>query len=127
MTQVQETKEIFDKILEEMKKRIVGNENVIELIDILGLTEFHLDTYDSSLAGGTGKSFDWEIAAKASQKGKLTLAGGLTPDNIISALDKVRPYAVDLSSGIEKSPGRKDHRKMKQFIKKVRQWDSRTN
>lgn len=101
--------------------------NILEQIKHLNLTEFHLDSYDPAQAGGTGKRFDWEIAARAAKLGRLTLAGGLTPENIVSALGQVRPYAVDLSSGIETSPGKKDHDRMKTFISEVRQWDSRTN
>lgn len=101
--------------------------NALEQIRNLGLSQFHLDSFDPAKAGGTGKRFDWDIAAQATKLGRLTLAGGLTPENIAAALDQVRPYAVDLSSGIEASPGKKNHNKMKSFISEVRRWDSRTN
>lgn len=105
----------------------VKDDDVLYQISRLGLDQFHLDGFDPSRMGGTGQQFDWEIAARAAKIGRLTLAGGLTPENIVAALEQVRPYAVDLSSGVELSPGKKDHDKMKSFIQKVRKWDSRTS
>jgi len=68
-----------------------------------------LDSYSEQFHGGTGKTFDWGIAKKACrQKLPIILAGGLTPENIAEAYTKVKPYALDLSSGIEKSKGIKD-------------------
>ncbi len=75
-----------------------------------------LDTYQPGLAGGTGRTFDWSIAAEARDMGPLVLAGGLDPDNVRAAVQVVRPYAVDVSSGVEMSPGLKDHEKMRLFI-----------
>ena len=68
--------------------------------------------------GGTGKTVDWDFAAEIVEvlPKPVILAGGLTPDNVGEAIRKVRPYAVDVSSGIESSPGVKDHAKMKDFI-----------
>lgn len=88
---------------------------------------FLLDTFSGNGAGGTGRSFDWEIARRANAFGRVILAGGLRADNIELALQSALPYAVDVSSGIELSPGKKDIRKMETFIKKVRQWDCRTS
>ncbi len=105
----------------------VHDESVLERISRYGVPSFLLDTFNGRRAGGTGVSFDWEIARMAKACGNVILAGGLSADNIEDALNIVRPYAVDVSSGVEKSPGRKDIRKVELFIKKVRQWDYRTD
>ena len=75
-----------------------------------------LDTYHPSAVGGTGLTFDWSLALEPARQRRLILAGGLTPDNVASAVAQVRPYAVDVSSGVEKEPGRKDHDKVARFI-----------
>lgn len=105
----------------------IGDNEVIETIRELKINCFLLDTYDKKLSGGTGRSFDWEIARKATRFGKVILAGGLNHLNIRQALDAVHPYAVDVSSGIEERPGKKDHQKMRLFINEVRNWDSQTS
>jgi len=76
--------------------------------------------------GGTGQSFDWSLvpqelspSAAARRSERLILAGGLNPDNVAQAIRQVRPYAVDVSSGVEASPGVKDEKKMNQFIERV--------
>jgi phosphoribosylanthranilate isomerase len=85
----------------------------------------HLDAYSSKVLGGSGHTFPWDLAvqAKGLTEHPIILAGGLTPENIVEALAGVRPYAVDLSSGVEASPGIKDHGKLKAFINAVRAWD----
>lgn len=75
-----------------------------------------LDTYDPHAAGGTGKTFDWRLAVGPARTRQVILAGGLTPDNVIEAITTVRPFAVDVSSGVESEPGRKDHEKLERFI-----------
>jgi phosphoribosylanthranilate isomerase len=84
-----------------------------------------LDTYHKDMLGGSGEAFDWSLAArvKALTDRPIILAGGLTPENVKEALDAVRPYAVDVASGVEASPGVKDHAKLKAFIRAVREWD----
>ncbi|OIO38123.1 MAG: hypothetical protein AUJ75_03205 [Candidatus Omnitrophica bacterium CG1_02_49_10] len=80
-----------------------------------------LDTYAEGLSGGTGKAFDWSLAKKAKEMvSPIILSGGLNPANILSALDKVRPFGVDASSGLESSPGVKDHKLLESFISKIR-------
>jgi len=75
-----------------------------------------LDTYDKEEHGGTGRTFNWDLAAGAADKHRLILAGGLTPDNVAEAVRKVRPYAVDVSSGVEISKGKKDHDAVSRFV-----------
>jgi len=70
--------------------------------------------------GGTGKVFDWNLAHPAKKVGPVILAGGLTPRNIRQAISQVRPYGVDVCSGVEKSPGIKDPEKVKAFLKNIR-------
>ena len=81
---------------------------------------FLLDTFSENLHGGTGKTFDWNLALPAKKIGPVILAGGLTPRNIRQAVSQVRPYGVDVSSGVEKSPGIKDLEKVRAFLKNIR-------
>jgi phosphoribosylanthranilate isomerase len=84
-----------------------------------------LDTYSKETMGGTGKTFDWEIAVRAKDFGKpIVLSGGLSPENVEEAIRRVRPYAVDVSSGVESAPGKKDYDKIKEFIRNVRKADA---
>jgi len=78
------------------------------------------DTYSDVEYGGTGKSFNWEIIKGISNAGKIILSGGLSPDNVVEAIRTVRPYAVDVSSGVEATPGKKDHMKLRKFIEAVK-------
>ena len=82
-----------------------------------------LDTYVKGTMGGTGVAFDWRLAVKAKQYGQVILAGGLNPDNVGAAVQQVRPYGVDVSSGVEVSPGRKDPVKVQTFIQTVKEVD----
>ncbi len=76
-----------------------------------------LDTYHPTLPGGTGETGDWGISADLAQKvPRLMLAGGLNPDNIAIAIAQVQPYAVDVASGVEASPGKKDPDLIHTFI-----------
>ncbi|HVT12906.1 MAG TPA: phosphoribosylanthranilate isomerase [Fimbriimonadaceae bacterium] len=81
-----------------------------------------LDAYDEAKHGGTGKRVDWDFAAEFVRLSSrpVILAGGLTPENVAEAVAKVRPYAVDVSGGVEASPGVKDHAKMRDFIQAAR-------
>jgi len=79
-----------------------------------------LDAPGTDRAGGTGKTFCWEIALKARKERNFILAGGLNPMNVYTAVQKVRPIGVDVCSGVEKVPGKKDRAKMIEFVKEVR-------
>lgn len=82
-----------------------------------------LDTFDPNLRGGTGKTFDWESAREAKQYGPIILAGGLTPENVGQAIREVCPFAVDVASGVECSPGIKDPTKLRAFFAAVEDAD----
>ena len=78
------------------------------------------DAYQPDAFGGTGKTFNWELLRQADIKGPFILSGGLDHENILEAIKIVKPYAVDVSSGVELEPGKKDHRKMMSFIKNAK-------
>ena len=79
-----------------------------------------LDTYQEGIRGGTGKTFDWNLAVEAGKFGiPLILAGGLGPFNIETAISTVKPYAVDVGSTIEERPGKKDHALMEELMGKI--------
>jgi phosphoribosylanthranilate isomerase len=83
-------------------------------------TDFHLlDAHRPGTHGGTGESFDWELLADRRSEVPLILAGGLTPDNVDEAVATVRPYAVDVASGVEAEPGIKDHTLMAAFAERA--------
>jgi len=83
---------------------------------------YMLDTFKKGILGGTGQVFNWDIAKVLSEERLLFLAGGLNTDNVSEAIFKVRPWALDVSSGVE-SDGQKDSDKIHSFIKKIRQID----
>lgn len=94
----------------------VKENNPFENIPVSGLRAVLLDTYHEKMSGGSGMAFDWTIARKAASLGKIILAGGLTPDNVQTAIQQAMPYGVDVSSGVEAQKRKKDHHKMEQFI-----------
>lgn len=80
-----------------------------------------LDTFVAGAHGGTGAKFDWSLALPAKELGRpVILAGGLTPDNAAEAVRQVRPFALDVSSGVESAPGHKDAEKIRRFILNAR-------
>lgn len=81
---------------------------------------FLFDTLSADGYGGTGRTFNWDIARNAKRYGRVVLSGGLRPDNVSAAVEQVQPYAVDVCSGVEAEPGKKDHRKLRAFFKAVR-------
>ena len=84
------------------------------------VSSFLLDTFSEDQYGGTGKVFDWNLAYPAKRYGPIILAGGLTPDNVLQAIQRIQPYGVDVCSGVESQPGIKDHKKMQIFLKNVK-------
>ena len=82
-----------------------------------GVRGFILDAFSDQAYGGTGQVIDWQLSAEVAKVTSILLAGGLTPDNVEKAIQTVRPYGVDVSSGVEQSPGRKDHEKVRAFIR----------
>jgi phosphoribosylanthranilate isomerase len=81
---------------------------------------FLLDAFDPVRIGGSGKSIDWNLARRANEQGKIIiLAGGLNPENVGEAIQKVRPFAVDVASGVESVPGIKDPGKLREFFAAV--------
>jgi phosphoribosylanthranilate isomerase len=79
-----------------------------------------LDAWVAGAYGGTGESFKWELAADVARQRPVILAGGLTAENVAAAVRIVRPYGVDVSSGVEASPGRKDPAKVAAFIRNAK-------
>ncbi|MDO8340521.1 MAG: phosphoribosylanthranilate isomerase [Candidatus Woesebacteria bacterium] len=100
--------------------RVAGPESLETLPAYHGLT-WLLDSSVAGALGGTGRTFNWALAAAAvRQGGRVVLAGGLTPDNVAAAVNAVHPWAVDVSSGVESAPGRKDPARVRAFIAAVR-------
>ncbi|WP_058554199.1 phosphoribosylanthranilate isomerase [Thiohalocapsa sp. ML1] len=89
-----------------------------------GAASLLLDTYDPALAGGTGRRFDWDLVPAALAP-HIVLAGGLDAGNVADAIVRARPYAVDVSGGVEQAKGIKDHRKINDFMQGVRDGDCR--
>jgi phosphoribosylanthranilate isomerase len=85
-----------------------------------GVRGFIVDTFSETSYGGTGQITDWALAAEAAKTATIVLAGGLTPANVAEAIRAVRPYGVDVSSGVESVPGKKDHGKIRAFLDAVR-------
>jgi phosphoribosylanthranilate isomerase len=100
--------------------RVIKAARVSSRADIQALAAFHtdfhlLDSHVPGVRGGSGETFAWDLARGHSGKIPLILSGGLTPDNVGEAITVVRPYAVDVASGVERSPGRKDREKLRAF------------
>ena len=88
------------------------------------LNAYLLDAFDADRLGGTGKTFDWNAAREAKRYGPIILAGGLTPENVGQAVRVVRPFAVDVASGVESAPGIKDSAKLRAFFAAVTEADT---
>jgi phosphoribosylanthranilate isomerase len=84
------------------------------------VSAFLLDAHDEGLWGGTGRTFDWSLANEIRGNRPIILAGGLKPENVAQAIRTVRPYAVDVCSGVETSPGKKDAARLRAFMNEVR-------
>lgn len=90
--------------------------NSLKLMPRFEVDGFLLDAFAENLPGGTGMICDWSLVRRAKKFGPVILAGGLTPDNVQDAIGKVQPYGVDVCSGVEKAPGKKDRAKVRDFI-----------
>lgn len=80
---------------------------------------FLLDGFSARVKGGTGRTFDWSVARCARRYGRIFLAGGLTPENVAEAIHAAQPYAVDVASGVESRPGKKDPARLRAFMRAV--------
>ena len=111
---------------EAVRRRVIKAFRVKDSSTLDSLLRYHvsgclLDAWSPAAHGGTGQTFNWEIAAEAVKRGqRIILAGGLTPENVSEAIAQVGPYAVDVSSGVESSPCRKDADRVRAFIAQVR-------
>ncbi len=104
--------------------RVIKAARVRSGADIQALAPFHtdfhlLDSFVSGMPGGTGETFAWDLARAHGRSTPVILSGGLTPENVGEAIATVRPYAVDVASGVEFSPGRKDPAKLDAFARAV--------
>jgi phosphoribosylanthranilate isomerase len=86
----------------------------------MGVRGFVVDAFSTKAYGGTGQTGDWVLAHEIAQAAPILLAGGLTPNNVQEAIRQVRPYGVDVSSGVEERPGKKNHEKIHAFTQAVR-------
>jgi len=101
--------------------RVRGERDILEMASY-NVAAFLLDTYKKGQMGGTGEVFDWDLAVKAVGEGRgpVILSGGLSPENVAGAVEKVGPYAVDVSSGVESSPGIKNKELVRSFIREAK-------
>ena len=108
-----------------IRRRVIKAIRVKDIQSLKKLSDFPvsgflLDTFSEDQRGGTGKVFDWHLVHPAKKYGAVILAGGLTPNNVRQAIHRVKPYGVDVCSGVESQPGIKDHKKVKAFIKNAK-------
>ncbi|MFO8007089.1 MAG: phosphoribosylanthranilate isomerase [Candidatus Brocadiia bacterium] len=94
----------------------VRDEDDLSELERYDVDAFLLDAYVEDQPGGTGSTFDWDLARQASARAKLLLAGGLTPNNVAKAVHTARPYAVDVASGVEEEPGVKSRDLVTDFV-----------
>jgi len=100
--------------------RVQGPET-LEVMQSYSTAGFLLDAYSKDALGGTGETFNWDLAVQAQKfRRPIFLGGGLTPDNVVEAVQKVEPFAVDVSSGVESEPGKKDAVKMQAFVESAK-------
>ncbi len=110
-----------------IKRRVIKAVRVKDAESLKGMSGYDvsgylLDAFNEESRGGTGMVFDWNLALRAKKQGPVIIAGGLNPFNVYTAIHRVKPYGVDVCSGVEKSPGIKDPEKVGEFIKAVRKF-----
>ena len=109
----------------EINRRVIKAFRVRDAASLAGIGRYRvagylLDAWSPDAHGGTGRTFNWGLAESAGIAGRLILAGGLTPENVAEAVRIVAPYAVDVSSGVESAPGKKDPEKVREFIRRAK-------
>ena len=115
-----ETPSYCNKFPRVIKAFRIKDREDIEKIREYKASAWLLDTYQDLKPGGTGKTFDWSIGSEVAKEGRVILSGGLTPENVAHAVRVVLPYAVDVSSGVEEYPGKKDPKKIEKFIREAK-------
>jgi phosphoribosylanthranilate isomerase len=100
--------------------RVAADFPLEKLAEYSGASAFLLDADEAGQYGGTGQPTNWLVARKAAATHRIILAGGLKVENVGEAIRFVRPYGVDVASGVESKPGRKDHGRLREFIQEVR-------
>lgn len=104
-----------------MKAFRVKDAESLQVISTYRTDAFLLDSFVAGKQGGTGEKFNWDLAVTAKEyRRPIFLAGGLNADNVRQAIEQVRPFGIDVSSGVELSPGKKDHQKIRDFISAAR-------
>ena len=109
----------------EVNRRVIKAFRVRDAASLAGIRRYQvagylLDAWSPEAHGGTGQTFDWGLVRSAGISDRLILAGGLTPENVAGAVRIVAPYGVDVSSGVESAPGRKDPDKVRDFIRRAK-------
>lgn len=120
-----ETPEMMNALEGKAFKAFRGGADVDQRMIVDTAPAFLVDAAVKGVYGGSGVTADWSSAAELAKKYPLLLAGGLTPDNVADAVRQVRPWGVDVASGVESAPGVKDAAKMKWFVRAVRTMDGR--
>lgn len=123
LLQVYEDQPVPDSLKQRMILALqIDNMNELPAAEILnqyGYLLLDAPKLQDGLMGGTGRLSNWECAAQLAKQYRLLLAGGLHPQNIQAAIKAVRPYAVDVASGVQSSPGKVDHKLLEQFLRQV--------
>ena len=120
-----ESPEIIQELegLNLIKAISVKDERSLAGLDTYPVNAFLFDTYSKKVRGGTGETFNWELVSTAEIPKPFILSGGLGPENIADAIRTVRPFGVDVSSGVEAEPGKKDHGKLRKLFDNIRALD----
>ncbi|MCC6874931.1 MAG: phosphoribosylanthranilate isomerase [Sandaracinaceae bacterium] len=115
-----EPAELVVRLLPEAYKTVRADASALALARAMPGDELLLDAAVPGVPGGTGVRADWVIASTIARERKLWLAGGLSPENVAQAVTAVRPYGVDVASGVESRPGVKDHERVRAFVEAAR-------